>query len=187
MALLNLFYAPTREDWRAWLAEHYASESEVWLVYYKKHTGKPRVSSDDAVEEAICFGWIDSIVRKLDEDRFAQKFTPRRLDSVWSELNLRRVKKLMAEGRMTPAGLAKVGESPRPAPPRFQAGDEIPDFIGEGLRQNAAAYEKFQRLPPSHRRNYVRWITEAKKEETRLRRLSETIQRLVRDEPLGMK
>jgi uncharacterized protein YdeI (YjbR/CyaY-like superfamily) len=182
---LNLLYVPTREKWRAWLAEHHATATEVWLVYYKKHTGKPRVSYDDAVEEALCFGWIDSIVRKLDDDRFAQKFTPRKDHGTWSAPNLERMKRLIADGRMTPAGLAKF--EPAPPPQRFESGAEIPSFIAEALQTNPAAAESFRRLAPSHQRNYIRWIIEAKKEETRHRRLQEALQRLERNETLGLK
>lgn len=184
---MKLLYVPHREDWRAWLEKHHATETEVWLVFYKKHTGKPRVPYDEAVEEALCFGWIDSIARKLDEDRFAQKFTPRKDRSNWSALNLQRVERLIASGRMTPAGLAKLDPAPQAPPKRFESGDETPSFIAEALRANPAASESFQRLAPSYRRNYIRWITEAKKEETRQRRLQEVLQKLDRNEKLGLK
>lgn len=178
-----------REDWRAWLEKHHATETEVWLVFHKKHTGIPRVPYDESVEEALCFGWIDSIARKLDEDRFAQKFTPRKDHSNWSALNLQRVERLIAAGRMTPAGLAKLDPAVHsaPRPKRFEAGDEIPAFIAKALQAHPAAGEIFERLAPSHRRNYVRWITEAKKEETRLRRLQVALQMLERNEVLGLK
>ena len=182
---MNLLYVPNRDDWRAWLEEHHATETEVWLVFYKKHTGKPRVPYDEAVEEALCFGWIDSIARRLDEDRFAQKFTPRKDRGNWSELNLQRMEKLIAVGRMTPAGLAKL--DPQAPPKRFEIGEEIPSFIAEAFAANPAAGESFQRLAPSHRRNYIRWIIEAKKEETRQRRLQEALQKLERNEVLGLK
>ena len=105
---LKKIYVSTREDWRAWLEENHDREKEIWLIYYKKPSGKPRVAYDDAVEEALCFGWIDSTIRKLDEDRYMQKFTPRNPGSVWSELNKRRVEKMIREGRMTQAGLSKI-------------------------------------------------------------------------------
>lgn len=187
MAPANLLYVPDREEWRAWLAAHHSTATEVWLVYYKKHTGKPRVPYDEAVEEALCFGWIDSIVRKIDDDRFAQKFTPRKDLRRWSALNLQRVERLIAEGRMTAAGLAKLQPVPQPPPPRFASGSAIPSFIDEALRGNEAAYRSFLGLAPSYQRNYIRWITEAKKDETRQRRLQEALQRLERNEKLGLK
>src|SRR5664279_1188201 len=88
------------EDWRTWLRENYATQSEVWLIYYKNKTGKQNISYEASVEEALCFGWIDSIIKKLDEDRYARKYTPRTNNQNWSELNIRRVKKLMSEGKM---------------------------------------------------------------------------------------
>src|SRR5438132_5620057 len=102
-------YVTSREEWRAWLTKHYQSETEVWLIYYKKHTGRPRISYDHTVEEALCFGWIDSIVKSMNDEKSAQKFTPRRDSTKWSALNQQRLRKLIGEGRMTDAGLAKIG------------------------------------------------------------------------------
>lgn len=162
--------------------------TEVWLVYSKRHTGLPRVEYDDAVEEALCFGWIDSIVRSLDDDRYAQKFTPRKPKSRWSELNRKRFAKVVAEGRMTAAGLAR-SPSPAEEAPKAPARDwsVVPAYIEDALRENGAAWESFSRLAPSHRREYVGWIDSAKKEETRRRRLAEAVSRLERGEKLGMK
>jgi uncharacterized protein YdeI (YjbR/CyaY-like superfamily) len=184
---LNLLYVPTREQWRAWLAEHHATVTEVWLVGYKKHTGKPRVPYDEAVEEALCFGWIDSILRRLDGERFAQKYTPRRAKSHWTELNLRRAERLVAEGRMTPAGLEKLEAAVRRQEPRWETSDPLPPIFEEALRTNEAARQSFLRLGPSYRRDYVRWVTEAKREETRQRRLQLAVQKLERNEKPGLK
>jgi uncharacterized protein YdeI (YjbR/CyaY-like superfamily) len=106
-------------EWRAWLAEHHDRETEIWLVFYKKHTGKPGISYQDALEEALCFGWVDILVRRLDDERYAQKFTPRKARSNWSEINRRLFARLVEEGRMTAAGLAK-------APPPAAARNEKP-------------------------------------------------------------
>jgi uncharacterized protein YdeI (YjbR/CyaY-like superfamily) len=114
---MNLLHVTNRQDWRAWLAEHHAAETEVWLVFAKQHTGKPRVSYDEAVEEALCYGWIDSIVRKMDDDHYAQKFTPRKDRTKWSASNLERVRRLLAEGQMTEAGIAVLHPDPDYQPP----------------------------------------------------------------------
>src|SRR5262244_2502021 len=106
--MMKRLYVTNREKWRAWLKKHFQSETEIWLIYYKKHTGRPRISYDHAVEEALCFGWVDSIVKKIDDETFAQKFTPRRDGAKWSALNKRRMLKLIREGRMTESGLAKI-------------------------------------------------------------------------------
>ncbi len=108
MKITHTFTAPDRESWHEWLAEHGSNEAEVWLVYYKAATGKPTISYQDSLEEALCFGWVDSIIQKIDQEKYARKFTPRRLGSKWSELNQHLVARLIKEGRMTEAGLAKA-------------------------------------------------------------------------------
>jgi uncharacterized protein YdeI (YjbR/CyaY-like superfamily) len=153
----------------------------VWLIYYKKHSGRPRIPYDHAVEEALCFGWIDSIGKRMDDEKFAQKFTPRRDRTNWSALNKRRVRKLIREGRMTEAGLAKIdlavlGEK---AAAKQSTDDDIPRFVKQGLMANAKAWKNFRSLTPARRRAYVRLILDAKKEETRERRLREAISLLV--------
>ncbi|MFP3944469.1 MAG: YdeI/OmpD-associated family protein [Alphaproteobacteria bacterium] len=102
------FTPESAHDWRDWLEENYGRCDEIWLVFYKKHTGKAAISYEEAVEEALCFGWIDSVKRRLDDERYAFRFTPRKPSSKWSPSNIRRVEKLIAEGRMTPAGLEPV-------------------------------------------------------------------------------
>jgi len=180
----KMLYVSTRDQWRAWLASHYQSETEIWLIYYKKHSGQPRIPYEHAVEEALCFGWIDSIVKKIDDETFAQKFTPRRDSTKWSALNRRRVRKLIHEGRMTEAGLAKIdpgilGEAPHAK----QSNEEfdLPRFVKQALKATPKAWESFERLAPSHRKQYITWIMEAKKEETRERRLREVVAVLQQD------
>src|SRR5438552_3397200 len=178
MEIRKTLYVTSREEWRAWLTKHYQSETEVWLIYYKKHTGRPRISYDHAVEEALCFGWIDSIGKRMDNETFAQKFTPRRDCTKWSELNKRRVRKLIREGRMTEAGLAKIdhmmlGEEPQSK--RSKRDLDIPRFVKQDLMANAKAWENFRNLAPSRRRSYLQLILDAKKEETRERRLREVV------------
>jgi uncharacterized protein YdeI (YjbR/CyaY-like superfamily) len=101
-------FVSSREEWRKWLEKHHRTEKSVWLVQFRKHTGRKSLSYDDAVEEAICFGWIDSFMHGIDDDSYAQKFTPRQAVSQWSEANLNRAAKMIREGKMTPAGLEKL-------------------------------------------------------------------------------
>jgi uncharacterized protein YdeI (YjbR/CyaY-like superfamily) len=108
---MKTLHVTKRRDWRAWLKSHHETEKEIWLIFHKKHTGKGRLAYDDAVEEAICFGWIDSIIKRRDEQTYVQKFTPRNLNSRWSSLNVERAKKMIAAGLMTAAGLAKIDPS----------------------------------------------------------------------------
>ena len=185
---MKLLHLTTRAAWRSWLAAHHDRETEIWLVYNKRHTGEPRVEYDDAVEEALCFGWIDSIVRTIDADRYAQKFTPRKAKSKWSELNKRRFAKMVAEGKMTAAGLAKSPpEDEGGAAANPSADDAVPGYIEAALRANGAAWTNFSNLAPSYRRLYVRWIEDAKKEETRRKRLAEAVGLLAENKRLGLK
>lgn len=105
MLMSETLYITDRKKWRAWLRKNRKIKKEIWLVYFKKHTGKARIAYNDAVEEALCYGWIDSTVKRIDSDKFAQKYTPRREKSNWSDLNIKRAKKLIKEGKMTKIGL----------------------------------------------------------------------------------
>lgn len=176
----------TRREWRDWLREHHAAESEIWLVFPKRHTGLPAMSYDDAVEEALCFGWVDSLVKRLDEDRFARKFTPRKPDSRWSTINRRRYESLRARGLLEPAGIERAptdrsGDAPSPRD------WELLPYIENRLREDPRVWEFFQRLPPSERRAYVGWIDSAKKRETKERRLAEAVSLLSAGKKLGLK
>src|SRR6267143_860793 len=191
MEIRETLYVTSREEWRAWLTKHHQSETEVWLIYYKKHTGQPRISYDHAVEEALCFGWVDSIVKRIDDEKFAQKFTPRRDCTKWSALNKRRLRKLIREGRMTERGLAKIdlvilGEEPQAKQSKGDL-DDIPGFVQQALMANAKAWENFRKLAPSYRRHYIGWIMHAAKEETRERRLREAVSLLEQNKKLGLK
>ncbi len=181
------FHAPDRSAWHHWLEENHAASSGTWLVYDKTHTGQPCISYEASVEEALCYGWIDSLIQKIDEAQYARKFTPRRTGSPWSETNKRRVSKLIAEGRMTPAGRAKIDfplEEPLPAKGKQEL--IIPEWISFGLKQNPAAWENFSNMPPSHKKRYLAWLTSAKKEETRQRNLEKAIHMLEQNTRLEM-
>lgn len=187
MELTQTFHAPDRAAWRAWLAERHASEKEVWLVYFRAESGQPSISYEDSVEEALCFGWIDSLIQNIDEQRHARKFTPRRPGSAWSDSNKRRVAKVIAEGRMTPAGLAKI-DYPLYAPPPPAAKKElvVPDWLAAGLQASPQAWANFEALPLTQRRRYVMWLSDAKREETRRQRLQKAIRMLERSERIEM-
>jgi uncharacterized protein YdeI (YjbR/CyaY-like superfamily) len=164
------------------------------LVYYKKHAGRPSISYDDSVEEALCFGWVDSIIKKIDDERFARRFTPRINKSRWSEANRKRVKRMIREGKMTDAGLARIteakdrGEWLKTAVTARQGKKlAIPSSLEVALKANKKALDSFSRLAESYKKNFVRWIDSAKKEETRKKRITETIGLLERNQKLGMK
>lgn len=189
----NSIYLPNREQWREWLEKYHETESGIWLIYYKKHAGNPSVPYEDAVDEALCFGWIDSLIKRIDEDRYMRKFTPRKMKSTWSVANVKRVERLIRQGKMTESGLRLYQYArehdmlPDLSPKQKPELPDIPSWFDEALEQNPAAREHFYRLAPSHKRQYLGWIMDAKKAETRSRRLGEAINMLTRGEKLGMK
>ena len=175
----------SRQQWRAWLATHHTSSAGIWLVFYKQHTGRKSMPYEDVVREALCFGWIDSLVKRLDDDRYALKVTPRKPTSKWSEPNRKRWKELKAAGLLTSAGLAAAPTentyAPKPVIP------ELPDYIAKAIKANAKAWKFFQELAPRERRNFVVWIHMAKRPETRERRIRESLARLAAGRKLGLK
>lgn len=194
MKILKTVHVTNRESWRAWLEKNHDRETEIWLVYDKKHTGRPRIPYGDAVEEALCFGWIDSNIQYLNERQYVQKFTPRNAKSRWSALNKRRAEKLIREGRMTQAGLAKTDgitkEDSDAEVRKIKAKRkdlEIPSLFEKALTTHPKARDYFNHLAPSYRRNYILWISNAKREETRNKRISEAINLLSQNKKLGMK
>jgi uncharacterized protein YdeI (YjbR/CyaY-like superfamily) len=176
----------SRRQWRDWLQEHHDAESEIWLVFYKRHTAEESIGYDEAVEEALCFGWIDSLVKRLDDDRYARKFTPRKPNSRWSTLNRRRYAQLRARGLLRAPGLerpptGRSGDAPRPSL------SVIPPYIEKQLKADARAWHNFVQLAPSYRRAYIAWVDSAKRDETKQKRLREIITRLRAGKKLGLK
>ena len=186
---MKTFLAQTADQWREWLDEHHDSESEVWLIFHKLHTGVASIAYQDALDEALCLGWVYSLVKRLDDRRYAIKFTPRREDSRWSATNRKRYAALKASGRLKPAGISRAptDRSYGPLPPRFMMPSKLPSYIQAALRKRPAALRYFEALPPSHRRRYVGWIESGKHEETRARRLKEAIRLLAAGKELGLK
>ena len=180
-----------RADWRSWLKENHASTDEVWLVFLKKTTGRPNLSYNDAVEEALCFGWIDGVKRSIDEERYMHRFTPRKPKSKWSGTNIKRAERLIKTGQMTPAGSSAIklakknGAWANPTGP--QASVAMPPELNERLLQNKKAADFFAELAPSYQRQYMAWIAAAKRPDTRSRRVDEAITLLSRGEKLGMR
>jgi uncharacterized protein YdeI (YjbR/CyaY-like superfamily) len=168
---MKTLYVEDRSKWRAWLEANSEQAPEVWLVYFKKDTGRPRVAYGDAVEEAICFGWIDSKIRKLDEARFAQLFTPRKPKSHWSPSNIARARRMIQEGKMTAAGL-KVFD-PHNQTPALPT--KLPGQLEGQFRKHTTAWENFRRFPPAYQRMTIGWVASARQEETQLRRLRQLI------------
>jgi uncharacterized protein YdeI (YjbR/CyaY-like superfamily) len=175
--------------WRLWLGRHHRHEKGVWLVFRKQAAGGPAFSYESAVEEALCVGWIDSLIRRLDETRYARLFTPRRKGSSWSDLNIGRVRRLIRQGRMAPPGLAafEPGLLRRPEQLTRKRDPLLPHSLRKTLFARTAVRKNFMQLPPSQRRLYVAWILDAKKEGTRQRRIAEAVRKLEQGVPLGLK
>jgi uncharacterized protein YdeI (YjbR/CyaY-like superfamily) len=175
-------FARDRAEWRRWLEKNFARSQEIWLVFYKKASGKQTVSYDHAVEEALCFGWVDGLKKKLDEECYAFRFTPRKAKSGWSKSNLDRVKRLIAEGQMMPAGLAAYN-----APDRREVAPlpvEFPEALEAKFRKERNAWTNYQNFPPGYRRVTAGWVASAKKEETRVKRLEKLIEFSARGEQI---
>lgn len=170
--------ARSRDEWRAWLEANHDKATEVWLRYAKVHTGETSVRYAEAVEEAICFGWIDTTVKRIDDTHYAQRFTPRLDVRNWSVVNLRRFEKMVAEGRMNDAGRARLPADFVPKPPRHPTGAPVPREVMRRFGADPAAWSFFKSLAPGYKRDYVRFVTEAKRAETRERRFVEALRRL---------
>ena len=175
----------TRQAWRRWLARHHATSPGIWLVRHKQHTGITAMPYDDFVREALCFGWIDSLVKRLDDDRFAIKVTPRKPASRWSAINRKRWKALEAAGQLAAAGLAAAPTRNTYAPHRPIP--QLPSYIARAFKTNPGAWQYFQALAPTYRRDFVVWIHIAKRAETREGRIRESIRLLSSGKKLGLK
>ncbi len=183
---MNKMHFRNREEWHEWLAANHDQEKEVRMVFYKKHTKTECIVYEDAIREALCFGWIDSVLNSLDDETYMLKFSPRNPRSVWSDLNKSRVLELIADGKMTEAGMkaitfdleeaARKGGSSRKRPV-----PDLPEEYMKILQEHPVSFQNYLKMSKSHKRQYTGYILEAKKEETRLRRLDKVIEMLKED------
>jgi uncharacterized protein YdeI (YjbR/CyaY-like superfamily) len=169
---LKTLYVKDRKQWRSWLAKNGTQVSEIWLIYPKKRSGKVRIPYDDAVEEALCFGWIDGKTRRLDGDRYVQRFTPRLPSSEWSSINIGRARKLIAARKMTEAGRRAF----RPERKTEAHPTEFPTSLEKTFKRNVKAWGNFQEFPPYYRRMTTAWVASAKKEATQKKRLEKLME-----------
>ncbi len=172
----TFFRAP--EDFRAWLADHHATSDHLWVGYYKKATNKPSVTWEDTVDEALCYGWIDGIRKSRDHESYMVRFTPRKPKSVWSKRNIDLVERLVAEGRMRAEGLAAFAHKDAHPDSGYASAtfnDTLPDEMIARFKDTAGAWQFYQAQPPGYRKQTARWVTSAKREATRARRLKTLI------------
>lgn len=172
----------TRSQWRKWLDKNHFASPGIWFIYYKKDTGKRKFSTAEAVEEALCFGWIDSLSRKIDNERTMLKFTPRKPKSVWSKLNKQRIEKLIEQKLMTAAGLRKIEEAKKNGSwntlnsSDFHAeNNSLPDDLRKTLIKNKKAMKNFLAFPPGYRKRFLFWIDSAKTPLTKTARIKQTL------------
>ena len=188
---MKQLYVTNKDEWREWLSRNHATKAGIWLVFYKKETSRPTIAYEVAVEEAICFGWIDSIIKKIDATSYARKFTPRSDKSKWSSLNKKRANKMIREGRMTEVGLARIKAAKKTGlwdkDPRPRISLDVPTEFAKALARKKKAKGNFDKLAPSYRKHYIGWIAVAKRLETKKRRIDESIALLEKGQKLGLK
>ncbi len=181
MDIANALLFKSRQEWRKWLEANASSAQEVWLVHYKKNSGKLSIGHNDAVEEALCFGWIDGKLKSIDKDRFILRYSPRKAKSVWSMINREKAEKLIATGRMTTAGLARIEEAKRngywDAAYTNRTKYEMPVDLKKALMENSQAWNNFENFANTYRNMYIGWVMGAKTEETRKKRIEEVVKR----------
>ena len=186
----DTLYITDRNDWRNWLKINHESVNEIWLIYYKKDTGKKRIPYNDAVEEALCFGWIDTTVRKVDDEIYIQKYLPRKKNSKLSEINKKRAEKMISEGKMTQAGQEKIDSAKKNGNWENAYGkkekQEIPDDLLKALSKNEKALTNFLNFAKGYQNTYIYWLNDAKKTETRIRRMNKIIERASKNLKPGM-
>ncbi len=189
---MTQIHCSSRAQWRRWLTQNHNREiNGIWLVYYKQGTGKASLNYEESVEEALCFGWIDSIIKRIDEEKYCRKFTPRKDDSCWSDTNRRRVEKVTKEGRMTVFGQAKIEAAKRlgnwEVNPRPAINLDLPQDLSEALTHNGKAKAFFDHLSPTYRKHFIGYLVTAKRPATRKSRLKESLALLERGQKLGLK
>jgi uncharacterized protein YdeI (YjbR/CyaY-like superfamily) len=160
MKIGKTLYVSTRKAWRSWLTIHHATKKEIWLIYYKKGSGTPRIPYNDAVEEALCFGWIDSILKPIDEKKYAQRFSPRKPKAQWSAMNIERLRRLIRQKKVTKAGLEAADALGTLRKQRNNRDSRvvIPPDIQKALQSDPTTWKNFSRFPSSYKRIRVGWI-----------------------------
>jgi len=171
-----------REEWKDWLEQNHTSSKDIWIAIFKKKYSHKGITYDEALEEAICFGWIDSLMKRLDEEKFILRFSPRRRNSPWSLKNKNRAEKMLAEGKMTEAGIAMIDNAIKSGwwemAYSMKRKQEIPPDMENALKENPRVWKRFKELNNSDQMRYIFWINTAKKQETRKKRIQDIIKKM---------
>lgn len=188
---MKTIHFSNRKNWRSWLCKNHRLYEGIYMLFYKNTAGISNISYDDAVEEAVCFGWIDSTVKKINEKKYVRKFTPRRDGSRWSELNIRRAKKMIKKGLMKKSGIDSYGKRKSyDKSVEYKKKSVIirtPAILISALKKNPTAKKNFRMLASGYKKQMILWILNAKKEETRVRRMKEVLGLLAKNKKLGLK
>jgi uncharacterized protein YdeI (YjbR/CyaY-like superfamily) len=188
MSDIETFHAHNAAEWRSWLEKNHEKKTRVFLTKYKKHTNKPTLSHMDAMHEAICFGWIDTTAKRVDNDVWGTVFVRRGKNARWSNNTQKYAKQLIKEGRMTEAGMAAYEKGlKKPVIDLILPENHVPKDLAVALKKNKIAREAFEKLAPSYRKTYVRWIERAKMKETRERRIHRVIEIMKKHKPIKRK
>jgi uncharacterized protein YdeI (YjbR/CyaY-like superfamily) len=186
----NALFFNNRKEWRSWLEKNHTIFNEVWLIHYKKSSGKKNLNHFEAVEEALCFGWIDSKLKKIDEERYILKYTPRKSKSVWSKINKENAEKMISLGKMTRAGFDKIEEAKKQGfwdtAYTNLVKERLPSDLKNALIKNKKAWNNFQNFANSYRNMYIGWVNNAKTEGTRKKRISEVVKRSLDNKKPGI-
>jgi uncharacterized protein YdeI (YjbR/CyaY-like superfamily) len=179
-----------RNEWRSWLKENHMRKKEAWLIHYKKSSSKTNLNHVDAVKEAICFGWIDSKLKRIDEERFILRYSPRKQHSVWSKINKQTAKKMISTGKMMPTGLEKINEAKKlgywDSAYTNLVTEQLPSDLKNALMENNTAWNNFQHFANSYRNSYIGWVNNAKTLDTRKRRIVEVVKRSLNNKKPGI-
>jgi uncharacterized protein YdeI (YjbR/CyaY-like superfamily) len=187
--LSNALFFNHRDEWRSWLEKNHTTLSEVWLIHYKKSSVKNNLNHFDAVEEALCFGWIDSKLKKIDEERFILRYSPRKSKSVWSKINKKTAEKMISLGKMTMTGFEKIEEAKKnglwDTAYTNLVKERLPKDLKKTLLENKIAWDNFQQFANSYRNTYIGWVNGAKTEKTRKKRIYEVVKRSLKNKKPG--
>ena len=191
MQITNPKHFKSRDDFRKWLEKNHAKQTELWILFYKVHTKKKCVRYAEAVEESLCFGWIDGIVKRIDDEKHVQRFTPRKAKSIWSKVNKERAKRMIDAGKMTDAGLVKIKEAKKSgwwqnAYTTSRGDYEMSEEMKKVLMSDKEAWKNFQNFGKSYQNTYIFWVNYAKREETKKKRIQLVLERAKKNIPPGL-
>lgn len=186
----HTIFCKNSAEWRAWLEQHHAIEKDIWLIYYKKHTKKETIFYSEAVDEALCFGWIDSIAKSIDDETYMQRYSPRKANSVWSLVNKNKVQRLLKENKMTTPGLLTVDIAKKndqwDKAYSLKVKVDMPSALELALKSNQLAFDNFYKFSQTNQQHYIRWVVQAKRDATILKRIETVVARSEKNLKHGM-